>query len=81
MTMNKIKYKPRNEISNDPKVNLTEGGKVWAEYWRKNIEIFIEQYMGIKLFTFQKILIHILLLEKLCISTMKIGTAAAIRED
>ena len=60
MTMNKIKYKPRNEISNDPKVNLTEGGKVWAEYWRKNIEIFIEQYMGIKLFTFQKILIHMM---------------------
>lgn len=58
--MSKIKSRPREIIHNDAKQNLIEGGKVWAEYWRKNIEIFIEQYMGIKLFTFQKILIHMM---------------------
>lgn len=57
---NKIPSRPRKNISNNQKENLIEGGKVWVEYWRKNIEIFVEQYMGVKLFTFQKILIHMM---------------------
>lgn len=32
----------------------------WIALYRANIEIFIEHYLGIKLFTFQKILIHLM---------------------
>ena len=42
------------------KKNLIEGGKIWIEFWRKNIEIFVEQYLGIKLHLFQKIVIHMM---------------------
>lgn len=32
----------------------------WVALYRANIEIFIDHYLGIKLFTFQKILIHLM---------------------
>lgn len=33
---------------------------LWIALYRANMEIFIEHYLGIKLFTFQKILIHLM---------------------
>ena len=55
MKINEIPRKERDNITGDRKRNLIEGGKIWIEFWRKNIEIFVEQYFGIKLHLFQKI--------------------------
>lgn len=52
--------KPRKSIKSNQKENLVEGGKIWAEYYRKNIEIFAEQYLGVHLHPFQKIIIHMM---------------------
>lgn len=56
---NKIS-KPRKDIKSSQKENLIEGGKLWTEFYRKNIEIFAEQYLGVKLFVFQKIILHMM---------------------
>jgi hypothetical protein len=56
----RIPSKPRKKVSTDRKERLIDGGKIWVEFWRKNVEIFIDQYFGIKLFTFQKIIIHMM---------------------
>ena len=60
MKINEIPRKERDNITGDRKRNLIEGGKIWIEFWRKNIEIFVEQYFGIKLHLFQKIIIHMM---------------------
>ena len=60
MKINEIPRKERDNITGDRKKNLIEGGKIWIEFWRKNIEIFVEQYFGIKLHLFQKIIIHMM---------------------
>lgn len=60
MQMSNYKSKLRKKIYSNQKENLIEGGKIWAEYYRKNVEIFAEQYLGVKLFTFQKIILHMM---------------------
>lgn len=60
MKVSDIPSKPRANVGSIKKDNLIEGGKIWIEFWRKNIEIFVEQYLGLKLFTFQKIIIHMM---------------------
>ena len=60
MKISEIPRKERDNITSDRKKNLIEGGKIWIEFWRKNIEIFVEQYFGIKLHLFQKIIIHMM---------------------
>ena len=44
MKISEIPRKERDNITSDRKKNLIEGGKIWIEFWRKNIEIFVEQY-------------------------------------
>jgi hypothetical protein len=39
---------------------LRDGFKTWTAFYRANIHRFIEDYMGVKLFFFQKILIYML---------------------
>ncbi|MDY4127632.1 terminase large subunit domain-containing protein [Peptostreptococcus porci] len=58
--MNNKISKPRKNIKSDQKENLIEGGKLWTEFYRKNIEIFAEQYLNVKLFIFQKIILHMM---------------------
>lgn len=57
---NKSISKPRKNIKSNQKENLIIGGKIWGEFYRKNIEIFAEQYLNIKLFPFQKIILHMM---------------------
>ena len=52
--------KPRKNIKSSQKENLIQGGKIWSEFYRKNIEIFAEQYLNVKLFPFQKIILHMM---------------------
>ena len=49
--------KPRKNIKSSQEENLIQGGKIWAGFYRKNIEIFAEQYLNVKLFPFQKIIL------------------------
>lgn len=53
-----MKYTPRKNLKKDDYDNLLDGVKKWVGYWRKNVEIFVEDYLGIHLYPFQKILIH-----------------------
>lgn len=50
----------REDLKKTSLENLIDGMEIWCEFWRKNIEIFVEQYFGLKLYTFQKILIHMM---------------------
>lgn len=55
-----MKTKPRKNLKKNSYDNLIDGAKLFVAYWRQNIEIFVEDYLGIKLFLFQKILIHMM---------------------
>ena len=46
--------------SKDAHSNLLDGVKIWVEYWRKNPHRFVEDYLQLSLFPFQKILIYMM---------------------
>lgn len=48
--------KKRESKSTKKKNNI----KNWVSFYRLNMEIFIEHYLGLRLFTFQKVLIHLM---------------------
>lgn len=58
--MREIKSKERKNLKKDSYENLLDGIKIWAEYWRKNPSRFCVDYLGINLFLFQRILIHMM---------------------
>lgn len=53
-----MKYKPRKKLDKDDNKNLLIGVEKWVGYWRENIEIFAEDYLGVNLYPFQKVLLH-----------------------
>lgn len=53
-----MKYKPRKKLHKDDNKNLLIGVEKWVGYWRENIEIFVEDYLGVHLYPFQKVLLH-----------------------
>ena len=55
-----IKSKERKNLNKDSYINLLEGTKIWAEYWRKNPHRFCIEYLGINLYPFQMILIYMM---------------------
>ena len=56
----KTRSKPRKMNSKDAHSNLLDGVKIWVEYWRKNPHRFVEDYLQLSLFPFQKILIYMM---------------------
>lgn len=64
--MEKLKFFKHRKITKDDKKRETKSQKKknnlvsWIAFYRLNIEIFIEHYLGLRLFTFQKILIHLM---------------------
>ena len=52
------KHKRRDDLTKDDKVNLLTGMAIWAEFWRKNPHRFVEDYLQLHLFLFQKILLY-----------------------
>lgn len=59
-----IYKKSRNYSKVDEKLTKNEklrcGIKLWASFWRENIHRFVEDYFGIKLYLFQKILLYLM---------------------
>lgn len=64
--MEKLKFFKHRKITKDDKKRETKSQKkknnlmCWIAFYRLNIEIFIEHYLGLRLFTFQKVLIHLM---------------------
>lgn len=55
MTVKKVKSDA--ELKRDKTARIMEGVGIWASYWRANLDRFCAEYLGIKLKTFQKIIL------------------------
>ena len=48
------------KLKKEARQKYEEGLVHWVTYWRKNPHRFVEEYLGLKLFLFQKILIYLM---------------------
>lgn len=56
----KVISRKRKNLKKNSETNLKEGTKIWAEFYRKNPHRLVTEYLGLKLFLFQSILLYMM---------------------